>query len=824
MPPRGAAPSGRAPSRTPLAAGAFLALAVVFLYDATLTGRAYLLRDILTFFHPWQSAVADAWRGLHLPLWNHDTYCGIPLAANLQSGVWYPPNWLFVLLPFDLALTTTMVLHLVIAGVTMRAFLRRLGLHESSSFLGGALFAFGTWTMAHLEFPMKLGAAVWLPMLWSGLWDAMRRGSRRGLGIAALAVAMSLFAGYPQITFLGLVSAFLLALFLAPGVAGGKGVTAMQRIHRWGTLPVAVLLGAVIAGVQILPAREMTELSVKAAGYDSAVALTRSLPPKTLLGLFDPFAFGFPGMTRYWGGEIVEYCFGAFYIGGLGLILAIASAPAFKRFRRRRRLSREEVQAPPETPIVPREIAFFLLSGIVAGLLLALGRHTPLYGLLHAWLPGFDRFRWPATASFLIAVHLAALAAVGLESMRREHAWIKRASWGAIALGGALLITWVLVRGPLQGVARGLLLAGSPGYQQAAWDAAHAAWLATLPARGAIPIVAGALGLTLVSIRWRVPVAWTALLLLDLFLAGRGLGFTPARGFYDAPNGRAAAVAEQLDGRRLYTPRAVDQLGNFLYGCDNPVAFEWAKRAMLCNANVPAGVPQANGCDPLNPRRHDAFTQIFDDPQTPHPVRERIFDLWDAGLLLEAPDVRPLQVPEIANADEGLHWNPHEPGIGRATVVSGWRTFDDGNAALEALLSREHDPRTRVLLEIPEGVTPPADASRAPQKRADRVEYALGPNSIHAAWHVGDGGMLRILESWAPGWRATVNGAPAPVYRSDFLFLAVPVPAGSVDVELTYRPTSLRNGAIASGIGLVGLALCLVRRRKRTPEEEAGIA
>jgi Bacterial membrane protein YfhO len=805
-----------------LAAGAFLGLAVVFLYDVTLTGRAYLLRDILTFFHPWQSAVAHAWRGLHLPLWNHDTYCGIPLAANLQSGVWYPPNWLFSLLPFDFALTMTMVLHLAIAGVTMRAFLRRLPLHESSAFLGGALFGFGTWTLSHLEFPMKLGSAVWLPLLWSGVWDAMRTGSRRGLGLAGLAVALSLFAGYPQITFLGLVSAFLLAAFLAPGVAREKGLSAIHRIHRWGTLPVAVLLGAVIAGVQLFPAAEMTEISSKAAPYDAAVALTRSLPPKALLGLFDPFAFGFPGMTRYWGGELVEYCFGAFYVGGLGMILAIASAPAFRRFRRRRRLSREEVAAPPELPIVPREIAFFLLSGIVAGLLLALGHYTPLYGMLHAWLPGFDRFRWPATASYLIAVHLAALAAVGLEAIRREHAWIKRASWGAIALGLVLLVTWALARGPLTGVARGALLAGSPPYQQAAWDAAHSAWLATLPLRAAIPLVAGVLGLTLVSIRSRVPVAWTVLLLLDLFLAGRGLGFTPARGFYDAPNERAAAVAEQLAGHRLYTPRSVDQLGNFLYGCDNPAAFEWAKRAMLCNANVPAGVAQANGCDPLSPRRHDAFTQVFDDPTTPHPLRERIFDLWDAGFLLEAPGVRPLGVPEIADPDEGLRWNHHDPGIGRATLVSGWRTFDDGNSALEALLSRDHDPRTRALLEIPAGAAPPPEASRAPHGRAERVEYTLGPNSIHAAWHVGEGGLLRVLESWAPGWKATVNGKPAPVYRADFLFLAVPVPAGSVDVELNYRPDSLRRGAIATGIGLVGLALCLVRRRRAVTGGETG--
>ena len=51
--------------------------------------------------------------------------------------------------------------------------------------------------------------------------------------------------------------------------------------------------------------------------------------------------------------------------------------------------------------------------------------------------------------------------------------------------------------------------------------------------------------------------------------------------------------------------------------------------------HVPAGIPQVLGCEPLNPRRHEAFTQAFDPPQTKHRIRERIFDLWDAGAPLE---------------------------------------------------------------------------------------------------------------------------------------------------------------------------------------------
>jgi uncharacterized membrane protein YfhO len=67
--------------------------------------------------------------------------------------------------------------------------------------------------------------------------------------------------------------------------------------------------------------------------------------------------------------------------------------------------------------------------------------------------------------------------------------------------------------------------------------------------------------------------------------------------------------------------------------------------------------------------------------------------------------------------------------------------------------------------------------------------------------------MLRVLESWAPGWTATVNGAPAPLLRADFLFMAVPVPEGPCEVVLEYRPASVRHGTLLSALGLIVLAV-----------------
>ena len=360
----GAPPKSGSP---PVAASLWLLyplLAVVFLRDAVFSGGAYLLRDILTFFHPWQTAVRESLRAGALPFWNHDTSCGIPLLANLQSGVFYPPNWLYLFLSFDHALTIGMVLHLALAAIFLRAFLRRTGVEEPAAFLGGALFAFGTWPMAQLEAPMKLGAAVWLPLAWLGTWDAMREGRRRGLGFAGLAIGLSLLAGYPQITALALVSVALLAVLLGIELLFSKEVP-LPRAKR--------LRAAGCARCCCSPA-----YSWRRPAMTPPPARSSPIPPTSrwrarcrrglirLLILLSRIR-GRPLL----GGDAVEFPYGAIYVGTLGLLLAVASIPAFRRLRR--------AKAAPEIFEARRDgdraarIPTFLIVGTLAGVALAPG-------------------------------------------------------------------------------------------------------------------------------------------------------------------------------------------------------------------------------------------------------------------------------------------------------------------------------------------------------------------------------------------------------------------------------------------------------------------
>jgi len=74
-------------------------------------------------------------------------------------------------------------------------------------------------------------------------------------------------------------------------------------------------------------------------------------------------------------------------------------------------------------------------------------------------------------------------------------------------------------------------------------------------------------------------------------------------------------------------------------------------------------------------------------------------------------------------------------------------------------------------------------------------------------------GYLVLRRTFFPGWKARVNGAPAPVFRADYAFCAVELPAGESSIELYYQPSSFRTGAwIAALVPLLGALILWLTR------------
>jgi len=68
------------------------------------------------------------------------------------------------------------------------------------------------------------------------------------------------------------------------------------------------------------------------------------------------------------------------------------------------------------------------------------------------------------------------------------------------------------------------------------------------------------------------------------------------------------------------------------------------------------------------------------------------------------------------------------------------------------------------------------------------------------------GGYAMLLDSWAEGWSASIDGEPARIERADGLVRAVRIGAGRHAIEFRYRTPGLRTGMLVSALAWLALA------------------
>jgi hypothetical protein len=93
------------------------------------------------------------------------------------------------------------------------------------------------------------------------------------------------------------------------------------------------------------------------------------------------------------------------------------------------------------------------------------------------------------------------------------------------------------------------------------------------------------------------------------------------------------------------------------------------------------------------------------------------------------------------------------------------------------------------------------DASGKPMEPAGELEleYARpGPDRIELRVDAPGPGIIRVLESWDPGWSASVDGVRSPVLRADSFALAVAVDPGEHRVVLDFETPGAQTGVILS--------------------------
>jgi hypothetical protein len=96
------------------------------------------------------------------------------------------------------------------------------------------------------------------------------------------------------------------------------------------------------------------------------------------------------------------------------------------------------------------------------------------------------------------------------------------------------------------------------------------------------------------------------------------------------------------------------------------------------------------------------------------------------------------------------------------------------------------------------------------------IEYRRpSPDQIALRVDAPHPGFIRIMESWDPGWKASVDGIPVQVLRADTFAIAIAVGSGARHVELEFETPGARAGAAASLASLLLLSALLWLNRRR---------
>ena len=197
-----------------LAAPAALLGAAAVRFHDYLLGGSVVSRDAGFFFVPLRVLTARLLSAGELPLWNDASGAGRALAANPNAAVFWPGTWLVPLV----GPTGLFLLHVGLVLLLAFAALRWLGVSRGAALGGGLVLLFsGVFQTMPLLFSTVASAApLPLALVALGTLDPSdARGTRRRLGVAGLALGLSLLGGEPVVTAIGAAGAAALALVRA---------------------------------------------------------------------------------------------------------------------------------------------------------------------------------------------------------------------------------------------------------------------------------------------------------------------------------------------------------------------------------------------------------------------------------------------------------------------------------------------------------------------------------------------------------------------------------------------------------------------------------
>ncbi len=418
----------------------FFAAATILVFWKVLFHQEFTLltgADMASSYYPWFD-VASYWlkRGIFM-LWDPYVYAGKVNMGEPQPGIFYPLNWIFMLIPSSkgsgvnlAAFQALFILDYFLAGMFTYLLARSFGMSRPASASAGLAFAFGGHVAPLFGYLNVLSGFVWMPMallLFRRALSAENWTARlRGVAGAGTCLALAFLPGHhiPAIH-----TGFLLLLFAAFSVAAHRPPRWPDALRSSTLLGLTALTSLLLTIFQWLPSAQWARVVFRWVGMGPPVRWGERVPysvlqqtsnssPQDALSLVLPYATTGANL----------------YTGGIVLFLALAALLFVRQ----------------------REAWFFGFTSIFY-FFLSWGQFSVLHGWVNTFVPGL----WFARELFFYLVPMqlciALLAGWGLDRIVEGlgtagdpvfQAFLKKAGWGlaVLVLCSATLMAFLFFR------------------------------------------------------------------------------------------------------------------------------------------------------------------------------------------------------------------------------------------------------------------------------------------------------------------------------------------------------------------------------------------
>ena len=715
-----------------------------------------------------------------IPFWNPYIFGGMPFWAHFESTIFYPLGFLFWFVTPSKAYGYTMFIHLLLAGLFMYLLARSLEFKRTGSFVAGAVFMCNGFVVAliYLGHLCPVQSYIWLPLVIYFLNKALASNTPHFHASMAGAVwGVQILAGAPQDAFYAFIAAMV---FLICSVEKNPHVKPSKTyLKRFIIAAVLFLVGASLSSIQILPAFELIQESVRSSFDSYEMTTMGSYPLEGVITTVLPHFFGNYTANGFWVGNtpwsVPHQCL---YVGILPLTLLL-----FISYR----------------DSINRKVVVFAVTIAIFSFILALGHNTPFYKLAHL-LPGFDRFRMPSKIIVLWVFSLALLAGRGIDDLSNR---IKPLSLKPVVL--TLVVVSLVVLDILFYIDKSLVLKVFSPFipEEAIPDKMAYATDTILNGFRYFTILFAFIALIVL---WQIRLTQgrrigvlclCAVLIIDLTIFSHG-HIQYADNIYS----KISHIKKDFD-ENIGKDKGIYRVGGY-----NPF--------LGPNFEMIQGYQTVSGYTALYPTRYYNFFSKYIGESLEKGAQCLHYTTGKNSRLMDLLNVKYEIVYDKKN--RYLHRKTAMP---RALFIPHSKMVNR-NGMLVSLLKPDLNFHEVVLFEKEdfERKLPPATF---PQLQTGNNEgkvriLSYRPDQIVLDVNSTGPGYLLLSEVFYPGWKAFIDDQPTRVLRGNYLFRAIELPEGRHIVRFVFTPLSINLGISITILALFMLTNIIVFRfRKRLP-------